>query len=144
MSTITSTSIQIPASTIVPCDDRCMFSEHDDCDCTCGGKNHGKGNLLTSEQRRVVRTEAGRRIATVVPGTPEFDAANAALSLRENGLNNREIAAVLGVRPATVRRLVRSLLVTQAIVTARTKKVAAAKEIAKAREAAKVFHTTAA
>jgi len=132
-------TIQIPASTIIPCDDRCMFSEHDDCECTCGGKNHGKGNLLTAEQRRVVRTSAGRRIATIVPGTPEFDSATAAVEMRDSGLNNREIAAALGIRPATVRRLVRSLLVTEAIVAARAKKVAAAKEIAKARDAARVF-----
>lgn len=137
MSTTTST-VQIPAATIVPCDDRCMFSEHEDCDCTCGGKNHGKGKFLTSEQRRVVRTNAGRRIATVVPGTPEFDTAKAALAMRETGSTNREIAKALGVGPATVRRMVRSLLVTEAIVTARTKKVAAAKEIAKARNAARV------
>lgn len=138
---MTSIAINIPASTIVPCDDRCMFSKHDDCECECGGKNHGKGAMLTAQQRKVVRTSAGRRIATVVPGTPEFDLAVAALEMREAGLTNRAIAEEMGVGAATVRRLVRSLLVTQALVTAKAKKVAADKEIAKAREAARVHAT---
>lgn len=136
MNTIT---ISIPATTIVPCDDRCMFSTHEDCECVCGGKNHGKGKSLTALQRKVLRTEAGRRIATVVPGTPEFDIAMAALSLREGGATNREIAVTLSIGPATVRRMVRSLLFTQALVTAQSKKVAATKEIAKAAQAARVY-----
>lgn len=138
------TNINIPASTIVPCDDRCMFSEHEDCDCQCNGANHGKGKMLTPLQRKVLRTEAGRRIGTVVPGTPDYALAVKALSLREAGLTNRAIAAEMGVGAAKVRRLVRSLLVTQAIVTASAKKVAAAKEIAKARNAARVFPKAAA
>lgn len=28
----------------VPCDYRCMFARGHDCECSCGGKNHGRGD----------------------------------------------------------------------------------------------------
>lgn len=111
-------TITLPASTIVPCDDRCMFAKHEDCDCVCGGMNHQKGALLTSVQREIPRTRVGRRIPLVTPGTPEWDTAWAMYEAREDGDTQRDIAVAFGVSAPTVRRMIKSLLFTLAIAEA--------------------------
>lgn len=109
-------TISIPASVIVPCDDRCMFAKGDDCDCTCNGANHKKGTMLTAVQRQIPRTKAGRRIPVLTPATPEWDAAWTAYEMREDeGMTQKDIAAEMGVSGPTVRRLIKSLLYTLAI-----------------------------
>lgn len=107
--------IQIPAAVIVPCDDRCMFAKHDDCDCVCGGKNHMKGNMLTAVQREIPRTRVGRRIPILTQGTTDWNLAWAMLEMRdEEGMTQRDIAAEMGVSAPTVRRLIKSLMFTLA------------------------------
>lgn len=112
------TTITLPAATIIPCDDRCMFAQHEDCDCVCGGMNHQKGNLLTRVQREIPRTRVGRRIPLVTPGTPEWDTAWAMYEAREDGDTQRDIAVTFGVSAPTVRRMIKSLLFTLAIAEA--------------------------
>jgi len=109
-----SSTIVIPASTIIPCDDRCMFAQGDDCDCVCQGVNHKRGKELTAVQREIPRTRAGRRIPILTPGTAEWDLAWAMYDRREDGDTQREIAADMGVSGPTVRRLIKSLLYTLA------------------------------
>lgn len=99
----------LTAAIIVPCDDRCMFAKHEDCDCVCEGKNHQKGHMLTADQRAIVRTPAGRRVALVAPGTPEFDLALAMWEMEAEGMTRKEIAAAFGVSQPVVRRTLRSL-----------------------------------
>lgn len=114
MSTIT-----IPANTIVPCDDRCMFAKGDDCDCQCQGANHKRGSQLTAVQREIPRTRVGRRIPVLTQGTPEWDIAWTMLEMRDDeGYTQREIAAEMGVSAPTVRRMIKSLTFTLAIAEA--------------------------
>jgi hypothetical protein len=114
MSTIT-----LPAATIVPCDDRCMFAKSDDCDCQCGGVNHKQGSKLTAVQRTIPRTRVGRRIPVLTQGTWEWDLAWAAYEMREEqGMTQREIAAEMLVSAPTVRRMIKSVLVTLEIAEA--------------------------
>lgn len=106
-------TIALPTATVIPCDDRCMFAKNDECDCVCQGENHKRGHLLTSAQREIKRTDAGRRIRLLAPGTPEFDIAMAMHDLEtEEGLTRREIAAQFGVSAPCVRRALRSLFAT--------------------------------
>ena len=110
MSTIT-----IPASTIVPCDDRCMFAKHDDCDCVCNGANHQKGHMLTAVQREIPRTRVGRRIPILTPGTPDWNTAWTMLEMRDDeGMTQKDIAVEMCVSAPTVRRLIKSLVFTLA------------------------------
>lgn len=118
-------AVTVPAALIIPCDDRCMFAIHEDCDCECGGKNHQKGHLLTAVQRTPLRTEAGRRIPLISPGTPDWDVAVAMYEAREDGDTNVEIAEAFGVGPAKVRRTVRSYLFTLAVAAQQAAEVAA-------------------
>lgn len=121
MSTIT-----IPANIIVPCDDRCMFAAGDECDCQCGGANHQQGSKLTSVQRQIPRTRVGRRIPVLTQGTPEWDLAWTALEMRDDeGLTQKDIALEMGMSAPTVRRLIKSLLVTLAIAEAQQEAAAA-------------------
>lgn len=122
---MSTSTITIPATTIVPCDDRCMFAKGDDCDCECGGKNHQKGNLLTAVQREIPRTKAGRRIPILTPNTPEWDTAWAMYEAREDGDTQKDIAAEFGVSGPTVRRMIKSLLFTIASAEAQAAAVAA-------------------
>lgn len=113
--TATSTTV-LPAATIIPCDDRCMFAKLDECDCACGGVNHQQGSKLTAVQREIPRTRVGRRIPLVTPNSAAWDSAWAMYELREDeGYTNREIASEFGVGAATVRRAIKSLLTTLAI-----------------------------
>ena len=102
----------IPATTIIPCDDRCMFAKGDDCYCECGGKNHKQGPRLSSVQRTILRTKAGRRIPLLTQGTADWSLAWQMLEDRDEGMSNRDIAAFYGVSAPTVRRLLKSLLFT--------------------------------
>lgn len=121
------TTTIIPAATIIPCDDRCMFAKHDDCDCVCGGANHQQGGKLTAVQREIPRTRVGRRIPLLTAGTPEWDIAWAMYELREEeGYTQREIAGEFKVSAPTVRRLIKSLLFTLAIAEAQAEEQAAA------------------
>ena len=113
-------TIEIPAALVIPCDDRCMFAKHEDCDCVCGGKNHQRGHLLTSVQREIPRTRVGRRIPVLTPGTPEWDTAWAMYEAREEGEYQCDIAVAFGVSAPTVRRMIKSLLYTMAIAEAQT------------------------
>lgn len=107
--------IIIPASVIIPCDDRCMFAKHDDCDCQCEGVNHGRGSQLTAVQRAIPRTKAGRRIPILTVGTPEWDLAWAAFEMREDqDMTQKEIAEEMQVSGPTVRRMIKSLEYTLA------------------------------
>lgn len=120
-------TIQIPANVIVPCDDRCMFAKHEDCDCVCGGKNHMKGNLLTAVQREIPRTRVGRRIPILTQGTADWNLAWAMLEMRdEEGLTQKDIAAEMGVSAPTVRRLIKSLMFTLAAAEAQQEQAVAA------------------
>lgn len=119
------TTIIIPATTIVPCDDRCMFAQHEDCDCVCQGVNHQRGHLLTSVQRQIPRTRVGRRIPVLTQGTPEWDAAWAMYEAREDGDTQRDIAAQFAVSAPTVRRMIKSLLFTIALATQQAEEAAA-------------------
>ena len=53
-----------------PCDDRCTGATGPNCDCQCGGENHGSGRVIT-----VVRADHGA--ATVVALDPEVQIARA-------------------------------------------------------------------
>jgi hypothetical protein len=106
------TTVTIPKATIVPCDDRCMFALHEDCDCECQGKNHQKGHLLTPVQRTIPRTRVGRRIPLLTQGTPEWNLAWEIYEAREDGETQRDLAVQYGVSAPTIRRLIKSLLVT--------------------------------
>lgn len=108
-------TITIPASTIVPCDDRCMFAKHEDCDCTCQGVNHQRGAMLTALQREIPRTRVGRRIPVLTPGTPEWAFAETLLEQRDEGVTQRDLAAIYGVSAPTIRRTIKSLLFTLAL-----------------------------
>lgn len=119
-------TIVITAATVIPCDDRCMFAKHEDCDCVCQGKNHQRGWMLTKEQRTIRRTYAGRRIRLFAPGTPEWDLAWAVYERREDGETQKEIAADLGMSAPCVRRMIRSLLFTLATVEAQAEARSAA------------------
>jgi hypothetical protein len=111
--TASTTEFDLVQAMIIPCDDRCMFAKHEDCDCECGGRNHQKGSMLTEAQRSIVRTPAGRRVRLLAPGTPEFDVALAWHTLEaEEGWTRREIAAEAGVSAPCVRRALRSLEAT--------------------------------
>lgn len=120
-----STTIIIPAATIIPCDDRCMFAKHEDCDCVCGGANHQQGDRLTSVQRAIPRTRVGRRIPLLTQGTPEWETAWAMYEAREDGDTQRDIAEDFGVSAPTVRRMIKSLLFTMAIAEAQAEAKAA-------------------
>jgi len=37
------------------CDDRCVYARGDDCECQCGGRNHGAGWAEMMDQLRVTR-----------------------------------------------------------------------------------------
>jgi hypothetical protein len=108
-------TITIPASTIVPCDDRCMFAKHEDCDCACQGANHQRGGSLTALQREIPRTRVGRRIPILTPGTSDWNLAETLLEQRDEGVTQRDLAAMYGVSAPTVRRLIKSLLFTLAL-----------------------------
>lgn len=107
-------TIELQPAVVIPCDDRCMYAKHEDCDCTCQGVNHQRGALLTSTQRAITRTDAGRRIRLIAPGTPEWDLAWAVYERREDGETQRDIAADMGLSAPCVRRMIRSLLFTLA------------------------------
>lgn len=111
-------TISISKAIVIPCDDRCMFAKHEDCECECQGANHQRGHLLTALQREMPRTSAGRRIPVIVPGTPEWDLAWAVYERREEGETQKDIAAELGVSAPCVRRLIRSLMFTLALAEA--------------------------
>lgn len=117
---MSSTTITLASATIIPCDDRCMFAKHEDCDCQCGGANHQRGNMLTAEQRKVQRTEAGRRVALFAPATPAWDVAWAMQEMEDEGETRKDIAAAFGVSQPVVRRTLRSLQATLATAEART------------------------
>ena len=119
------TTITIPASTIVPCDDRCMFAKNEDCDCTCQGVNHQQGSKLTALQREIPRTRVGRRIPVLTPGTADWFLAETLLDLRDEGITQRDLAAMFQVSAPTVRRLIKSLLFTVALATEQAEAVAA-------------------
>lgn len=106
------TTITLPASTIIPCDDRCMFAVGDFCDCQCQGENHRRGHELASVQRAIPRTLAGRRIPMLTTGTPEWDTAWAMYEAREDGIMQKDLAVAFATSPSTVRRLIKSLLFT--------------------------------
>lgn len=112
------TTITLPAATIIPCDDRCMFAQEDECDCQCNGANHQKGNLLTAVQRAIPRTRVGRRIPILTPGTADWDTAWAMYEAREDGETQKDLAATFGVSAPTVRRMIKSLLFTISIAEA--------------------------
>lgn len=97
---------------IIPCDDRCMWAQGDDCDCFCGGKNHRQGHRLTAIQRTVLRTVAGRRITPLTPKTTEWDLANAFAMLEDQGMTRKDIAAQFRVSAPVVRRYITRLLAT--------------------------------
>lgn len=109
---MTTTTIDIESALIIPCDDRCMFAKHEDCDCECQGKNHQQGAKLTAAQREITRTGAGRRIRLIAPGTPEWDLAWAVFERREDGETQKDIAAEMGISAPCIRRMIRSLLLT--------------------------------
>jgi hypothetical protein len=119
LSTITASAL------VIPCDDRCMFAKHEDCDCVCGGKNHMRGNLLTPVQREIHRTRAGRRIPVLTPGTAEWDTAVAMYEAREEGDFQCDIAEAFGVSAPTVRRMIKSLLYTLALAGEQAEEAAA-------------------
>lgn len=116
--------ITIASAVVIPCDDRCMYAKHEDCDCECQGVNHQRGAQLTAQQREITRTSAGRRIRLIAPGTPEWDLAWSVLERRDEGETQKDIAADLGVSAPCVRRLIRSLLFT--IASAEAQQAAAA------------------
>jgi hypothetical protein len=111
MSTKTS---KAAATTIVPCDDRCMFAKGDDCECECGGKNHKQGHKLTASQREIIRTKGGRRVKHLTPGTSVFRFAESLYALRQEGLTKKDIAAELKVSAPTVRRYLTRFMLTMA------------------------------
>ena len=62
-------TIDIAAAVVIPCDDRCMFAKHEDCDCECQGVNHQQGfGRMAADIHAIVggvavdavRTESGR------------------------------------------------------------------------------------
>ena len=114
------TTISLPTTTIVPCDDRCMFATGFECDCQCQGVNHQRGGELSSVQRAIPRTVAGRRIPILTAGTPEWDTAWAMYEAREDGTMQKDLAVAFGTSPSTVRRLIKSLLFTIAAAEAQT------------------------
>jgi hypothetical protein len=120
-----SNTITVPATVVIPCDDRCMFAKHEDCDCQCQGVNHMRGHLLTAVQREIPRTRVGRRIPVLTPGTPEWDTAWAMYERREDGDYQCDIADDFGVSAPTVRRMIKSLLFTLAIAEAQQVEAAA-------------------
>lgn len=125
MSVLT-TTIVLPVSTIVPCDDRCMFAKLEECDCACGGVNHQKGGSLTAVQREIPRTRVGRRIPVLTSGTADWSLAWSMLEMRdEDGYTQKEIASIMGISGPTVRRLIKSLMFTIAIAERQAEEAAA-------------------
>jgi DNA invertase Pin-like site-specific DNA recombinase len=103
------------AKMIVPCDDRCMFAKGDDCDCECEGRNHKQGHRMTPAQRAIVKTASGRRIKPILKNDPDYARARRAEKLRKSGATNKAIAEELGVSAPTVRRLLRRIVMTEAM-----------------------------
>jgi len=131
------TDIQVQEAIIIPCDDRCMFAKEAECDCECGGKNHQQGERLTKVQMFQPRTDAGRKIKTIAPGTPEWDQAVKFLELRDvEGMSQKDIAAQFHVSAPVVRRAIRSLTWSLAVAEQQAK-VAASTAKARAAKAAK-------
>lgn len=119
-------TIEIPTAIVIPCDDRCMYAKGDDCDCECQGVNHQRGSALTSQQREITRTTAGRRIRLIAPGTPEWEMAWSVFERREDGETQKDIAADLGISAPCIRRMIRSLLFTLASAEAQQEQAVAA------------------
>ena len=56
-------AVYTSAGCVGRCDAKCYQAKHSDCDCICGGKNHGKGLATAKGNTRHLAEEWAKRYA---------------------------------------------------------------------------------